>query len=107
MPPSDATRRRLAVTAVAFGLAAPAAYVLQRLYERATGGVADPLLVVRETHTAFYYRAAAAVWWGSVVALVVWAAMARGPRPESWARRGGALLVPFVLLLLALTLRFP
>ncbi len=51
-----------------FGPAAAVAYVAQRLYERFTGGVGDPTLVVREAHTSFYWRASAALWWGGVFA---------------------------------------
>ncbi|MCB9603839.1 MAG: hypothetical protein H6721_16255 [Sandaracinus sp.] len=66
------TRARLARACLAFGFAAPLAYVLQRLLERATGVPVDPLAVVREVHTAYYWRCFTAVFWGGVAAFVVY-----------------------------------
>ncbi|MBX3251219.1 MAG: hypothetical protein KF901_28840 [Myxococcales bacterium] len=68
---SDALRSRLGRAALAFGFVAAFAYVGQRLYERAAGGAVDPLMVVREAHTSYYWRCANAAWWGGVGLVLV------------------------------------
>jgi hypothetical protein len=55
------------------------AYVAQRCVERARGAVVDPTLVVLEYHTAYYWRAANAAWWGGLAAVVVYAVALRHP----------------------------
>lgn len=100
-------RRRFALAAATFALAAPTAYMVQRLYERWQGGVADPLLVVREAHMAFYYRASMAVWWGGIAALVTFAALAAGPELERWSSRFRVVLWPWLLLMLVIAWRWP
>lgn len=98
--PSDARRTALALAAAAFALAAPAAYVAQRLYEiDATDGPINPLLVLRDKHTAFYWRAATATWWGGVAAIVTYALARRGARPARALRWAALPLIGLVILL--------
>jgi hypothetical protein len=82
---TDARRRALALAAAVFALAAPAAYVTQRLFEvsRAAGPI-NPVLVLRDAHTAFYWRGATAAWWGGLLAICAYAVLRRRPdaRPE-------------------------
>ena len=61
---------RVVVAALAFALTAAAAYVAQRLLDYARGDLADPTNVLAEAHTAFYWRCAAAAWWGGLGAVV-------------------------------------
>ena len=73
-------RTALSLAGAAFALAAPAAYVSERLFEVArSAGPVDPLMVVRDAHAAFYWRAATATWWAGLIAIVVFA----------WVRRRG------------------
>lgn len=72
---SETRRARLGWASLAFGLVAAIAYVVQRLIEIRSGTPVDPLLVIREAHTAYYWRCATAFWWGGVA----FAAVARGP----------------------------
>lgn len=72
-------RSALAVAVAAAGIAATSAYVTQRCMERARGAVIDPTLVVLEYHTAYYWRAANAAWWGVLAAVVVYAVAVHRP----------------------------
>ena len=74
---SEGRREALSIAALAFALAAPTAYVLQRLVERIQGGEPDPLVIARTMHVAFYWRVATAVWWGGLAAMLVWAIVRR------------------------------
>ena len=109
-PPSDvpaarrspaepaARRTALGAAALAFAFAAPLAYVAQRLYERSVSGPVNPLLVLREAHTSFYWRCATAAWWGGLVAVAVFAAQRRQLRLTS-PRRGWVWALAFALAL--------
>lgn len=95
---NDATRARLGWASLAFGLASAIAYVVQRLIELRSATPIDPLLVIREAHTAYYWRAATAVWWGGVA----FALVARGasasialPRAAPWLVGALALALVF------------
>lgn len=90
-------RAALALTAAAFGGLAPVAYVAQRLYERARGGPIDPTLVLRESHTAFYWRACTAAWWAGIAAIAIYAWAARRDPPEGGVRRLRLAVAPLVL----------
>lgn len=69
----------MAEAALAFAVVAPVAYLVQRVVERAITGIDDPLLVLRQVHTAFYWRCATAAWWGAIAAILVLRG-ARAPR---------------------------
>lgn len=86
-----------ALAAAAFGVGAPLAYFAQRLYERSRSGAIDPTMVLRESHTALYWRSAAAVWWAGIAAVLVfaWAVRRAAPTPR-WLRLG----VPALMLAL-------
>ncbi|MGF1464926.1 MAG: hypothetical protein ACFCGT_02230 [Sandaracinaceae bacterium] len=98
-------RRRLARAGAAFAVAAPVAYVAARLFEVARAPVpADPTLILADAHTALYWRAGVALWWGAVIALVVGRSGPRGagPRVAPWR-----WVVPVVVALAALAWHFP
>lgn len=99
---SDARRAPVALAAGAFAIAAPVAYVIQRLYERSVSGPVDPLLVLREAHTAFYWRALTASWWAALVAMIVFAVARRRSVSEPATRWIAFGVIPLVLGLLAL-----
>lgn len=94
MLPEADVRTRLARAFLAFGLAAPLAYVGQRLAERTAGVPVDPLLVLREAHTAYYWRCATALWWGGVVfaAVFAWRARTRDGSLPRWVSFGALAL---------------
>lgn len=76
---TSADRRAVALAAAVFALGAPAAYVAQRLFEVASATQpTDPALVLRDAHTAFYWRAATATWWGGLLACSGYAVVSRG-----------------------------
>ena len=60
--------------ALALGLMAPLAYMLQRAFEITIAGGAspNPALVLRSTHAAFYWRATIGAWWAGVLGLACW-----------------------------------
>ena len=95
-------RRGIARGGLVFGAATPLAYVVQRLFERARGGPGDPLGVVRELHTAFYWRASVAVWLGVIAAILV--VRSRAQLPE---RGVMAVAVAMALGLVGVALGFP
>lgn len=74
------TRERVAHAALAFAMVSPVAYMAQRMVERWVFGDVDPTLVIRQVHTAFYWRCATSAWWGTVAALLVLHGL-RTPRP--------------------------
>jgi hypothetical protein len=84
--------------ALAFAVAAPLVYVALRLVERLHEGGASPGSIVRTSHTAYFWRAAVAVWWGGLVALVVAARASGDGRVVPLARAGAALLGAAALL---------
>lgn len=104
------TRERrvaLSLAAAVLGITAPVAYVAQRLYEIARSGPVDPLSILRDSHTAFYWRAAVATWWAGLFAV-----MAYGIARSDGARRfvTQALTwaaVPLVIVLAFLSWWFP
>jgi len=101
-------RRALAVAGLSFALAAPAAYVLQRVYERANGGIPNPTLVLREAHTAYYWRLTTATWWGGLVALVAAAWILRRPTAsDTLAARIAWWTFPLLPALLASAYLYP
>ena len=71
--PSETRRVAIALGALVFALGSPFAYVAQRVFERARSGPTDPLLVVFDLHTSFYWRASTAAWWGVVLAIGAYA----------------------------------
>ncbi len=77
-------RTAAAIAVAAAGVGATAAYVVQRCVERSRGAVIDPRLVIVEYHTAYYWRAANAMWWGALVGVVAYAVALR--RPEATVR---------------------
>jgi hypothetical protein len=71
--PSEIKRSAIALASLVFGVAASAAYAAQRLFERSRSGPVDPLLIVFDLHTAFYWRATTATWWGVIAAIATYA----------------------------------
>lgn len=107
MSPNE-RRRALALAGAAFGLAAPTAYQVQRLYEVARAPMpTDPTMILAEAHTALYWRLGTATWWAGLVALGVYAVAKQGGDHGRWARRMGHLALPLLVLLLVLAFRFP
>lgn len=70
-------RHAAAVASATFALVAPVAYVAQRLFEYARSPQVDPLLILRETHTAFYWRATTATWLAGIAAIVAYTLVRR------------------------------
>lgn len=70
--PTDEARRRAAIALAWAGVAAGTAYVAQRLYDWSVAGPIDPLLVLREPHVAYYWRAMVATWWGGTLGALAW-----------------------------------
>lgn len=105
MPTKPTKRSSAALAAAAFGVAAPVAYLGQRLYERARAGPIDPLLVLREAHTAFYWRAGTAAWWAGLVAIAVYVVASR--RDDAPAARAMRLAVlPIAVAVAVIAWRF-
>jgi hypothetical protein len=104
--PTDARRTALSLAALTFGAASSFAYAAQRVFERLRGGAGDPLLVVFDLHTAFYWRAATAAWWGGVAAILVFAVASRprGVAVHDRAARALAVLVVPLALAIAVTM---
>lgn len=86
-------RERVAMGALAFAVVSPSAYLVQRLVEHWLETPVDPLALLRQVHTAFYWRCATSAWWGSIAAIVVmWGA--RAPRIAwSWSAFWAGALV--------------
>jgi hypothetical protein len=97
------TERRTAwaLAALVFAGAAPLAYVVQRVAEKLSGYGQDPLLLVFELRTAFYWRAAIATWWGGLAAVVAFALLSRPAAAHRHAAVAGVLAVLLPLLLAA------
>jgi hypothetical protein len=108
--PEDVRRTALALAALTFGVASSLAYAAQRVFERARGGAGDPLLVVFDLHTAFYWRAATAAWWGGVAAILVVGLASRSRSTsghEQFARGLALLVVPLALVIAVAMWRLP
>lgn len=97
-------RARVARGALVFAVAAPLAYLTQRLFERWQGGVGDPLGVVRDAHTAFYWRSSTAVWLALVLAVVA-SRVRGGEGHHRWTPFASA--AGFTALVLALATFYP
>lgn len=106
----DTRRIAFALAALVFAVAAPAAYAAQRVFERVRSGSTDPLLVVFDLHTAFYWRASTATWWGVVAAIAAYAfavqPAATGLR-ERLARGLAIAALPFAIALALAMWRMP
>jgi len=63
-----------ALLALALGVLAPLAYMIQRAFEVSisAGATPNPALVLRSTHASFYWRAIIGAWWAGVLALACW-----------------------------------
>jgi hypothetical protein len=97
----DDRRRTMALAGLAFGLVAPIAYIVQRLYDHALVGDVDPLSMLRQTHVAYFWRASTAAFWGGLAALVVLivgAERLRVPEPRSAARVLAIVAATFLVL---------
>lgn len=100
--PRDARASAVAAAALVFGLAAPATYTAERLYEYLREPMTSPVLILRTLHTVYFWRAGVAVWCGLLVAAIAYAHFRRAPeRGEARARRL-ALATVIVVPLLAL-----
>jgi hypothetical protein len=73
-------RRAVAWAALAFGLVAPTAYLVQRLYEIAASGGNEisPAMILRSNHVGFFFRAATAAWWAGLFAVFAYLLARRG-----------------------------
>jgi hypothetical protein len=100
-------RERIAIAALAFGVATPVTYVLERMLEWASGENGDPRLVLRTLHTAYYWRAIVAFWWGGVVAILVYVWLSTDRAPARTLRVLGILASVLLPLAILATLRFP
>jgi hypothetical protein len=99
--PRGARRSAWALASLVFAAVAPLAYVVQRVAEKLSGHGQDPLLLVFELRTAFYWRATIATWWGGL-ALAVAVALLTRPGAVRWHGAVAAALgvvVPAVLVL--------
>ena len=103
-PAGDVRRIAIALAALVFAVAAPAAYGAQRIFERVRSGATDPLLVVFDLHTSFYWRASTAAWWGVVAAIVTFAFTAQSGATDLRVRLARTLAVAAVPLAVALAL---
>lgn len=104
---NDERRRNVSVAGLAFGLATPLTYALERALEWARGEHGDPRLILRSLHTAYYWRAAVAFWWGGVIAFLVYAWLKSGRDPVRFARAIGLVAVIALPLFLFAAWRFP
>jgi predicted permease len=84
---SDPLRARLAIAAAAFAIVAPLAYMAQRVFEVARGPAMDAALIVRSTHTAFYWRASIATWIGGIAVIAALAIVRRTDVSARWLAR--------------------
>jgi hypothetical protein len=105
----DGRRAAVAVAALALGLVSGAAYVAQRIVERATAGD-DGTVLLRTTVVSFYWRGSTALFWGGVAAISLW--MLVRPRagrlaPTDVASKLGAVVVPLAVVLFVLSLWLP
>jgi hypothetical protein len=89
-------RARVSIAALWFGVTAPAIYALIRLYEVARGEAVDPALIVRQLHTAYYYRCALALWFAAFVAVAL--ADADPERSSRRLRLAALIAVPLAAL---------
>ena len=64
-------RVRFAWSFLVCAFLSPCVYLLQRIVERMLNPSAHPLMVLREVHTGYYWRAAGALWWAGLVSTVV------------------------------------
>ncbi len=98
----EARRGAIAAAALVFAVAAPATYVVERLYEYARGQSTSPILILRTLDTVYYWRAGVAVWWGLTVAFIAYARFRRSDADvDQRARRialAAAVVVPVVAL---------
>ncbi len=97
----DERRRRISVSALVFGVATPVTYAAERAVEWARGETGDPRMILRSLHTAYYWRAGIALWFGGVAAILVYAWLSRGRDPSPAARTlaiAACILVPLMLL---------
>ena len=106
-PRSPSERPALALAAATFGLFAPLAYLGQRLYERARAQPLDPTLILRESHTAFYWRAGTAAWWAGIAAIVVFAWASRRAPGERGVRALYWATLPFAAAVVWIAWRHP
>lgn len=102
--PGETKRVAFALASLVFALAAPAAYAAQRIFERARSGASDPLLVVFDLHTSFYWRASTAAWWGVVAAIAAYAFSAQASATGLRGRLARALAIAAVPFAVALAL---
>lgn len=73
----DRRRAAIARAALAFALAAPVAYLVQHLLFRSN----DPRAMAHVFVTPFYWRVAASIWWGGLLAIAAYVA------PDRWSHR--------------------
>lgn len=72
MTKTESSRRmELAYGGLLFAVAAPLAYVAQRLYGRLRApGVVNPAIILRSSHVEYYWRVAVATWFAVAIAIL-------------------------------------
>ena len=100
MTKHDPSRRmELAFGGLVFAVAAPVAYVAQRLYGRLRApGVVNPAIILRSSHVEYYWRVAVATWFAVAVAILVAPRLARRDVDRAWTV-GSALSVVLCVVL--------
>jgi hypothetical protein len=101
-------RSTVAIAALGLAIAAPIAYVAQRLVDYVVVGPPSPGSLLRETVVAFYWRCATAAFWGGLVAIVLAVLATRVSPPALATSRavvGGVIALGLAVAVLAW--RFP
>jgi hypothetical protein len=103
----DEARTRIALSALVFGVAAPACYVSERLLEWARGEAGDPRVILRALYTVYYWRVALAIWFGGTVAIIAHAHFTRHRASATLATRLAWLAVLVTVLFVIGAVRVP
>lgn len=98
---------RVATASLVAALTAPVAYVVLRLIERVRSGPIDPLSIVGDPHTAFYWRASSAAWWGGLAGMLVCVWLSRRGGEGGVARSVSRAALPLAVVLAIATWVWP
>ena len=103
MSQPEPPRRRvvLAYGGLVFAVAAPIAYVAQRLYGRFRAtGVVNPAIILRTSHVEYYWRVAVATWFAVAVAILIAGRLAgrEGGPGRLWTAASGVSVILCVVL---------
>lgn len=98
--PEPSRRVVLAYGGLVFALAAPLAYIAQRLYGRLRApGVVNPAIILRSSHVEYYWRVAVATWFAVAVAILIADRLARRERPGRAWTAGSTISIALCVLL--------